>query len=601
MNSKLTLSVVALMASHLPAFQTGIPGGATQSGPVRRSPVHLLRTPLGAAGPLQDFEELEGHPLPGSLPGDLSLVPFDVVGRTMLDALRTDRPRWSGDVPGAARVDLPGRTGTLYRYSRSAPGGLVFGHLLCRPDGRLKRLAERAGLGAGSSHDPFVAHVAVSADGRALLLATRMPAGGDLIEIDLESGRETTRSANLGPQAFSKDGLWLCDGWGFAVARTGVWRFDRSPGAQASALDFAGSAPPALCSGQAAVSHNGQWALISAGDSAQQLLPFVFDRFGPATPLDTPPGPISAAGYLPDHIGGPYCAVSDDGGQAAWVVEGLAREAFVAEVAAPPGQAAAQLTSDAHFLDTLDEVGVVDFSSLATLTLAVGARTFDAQEFIENADLFAVSLGAGGVPSFTNLSATSGDTQAPFLVPGSIQSSFASRLEGGLLLHDDDSETLFGLSATLDVLVDQVKSVEWAEAAGDFVLIALRRSFDPRPYQLWRVRRDLAGPAVLAFDGTSDSDFAYPVSDERGVIAYLHTQPSVGEQLERLDLPSLTRQLLPIGAASLRAPIGFSPLGALQFTSVTASGFHSFHLWPASGPVIDLQAAGDAGFFLPGE
>ena len=92
----------------------------------------FLGTPSGS-GSVEVHDELGVLAVrrPPELQG-IVLLPVDFVGRSALSQLDPTRPRWRSDVAGAARLQLPGGVGSLYRYRRDGLPGTpsAFGFFL---------------------------------------------------------------------------------------------------------------------------------------------------------------------------------------------------------------------------------------------------------------------------------------------------------------------------------------------------------------------------------------------------------------------------------------------------------------------------------------
>jgi len=304
----------------------------------------------------------------------ITLEPLDFNGRTDLSSLAPESPRLRADVPGANRVELPAHSGSLYRYSRAVPGGpgLRHGLFVVDASAAARPLFEMQGVGANLAAVPFLTRVALAPDGSRVLVATKQSAGGDLFEIDVASGNSINRTSSLAPQRFAPAGLQLGPSWGIAATATGVLRFDLSNASDAQALTF-GGAVPAWFSGEVVLSSNGEHAATIAGDAFDSAYTFAFDLAGDALQVSTQPAWLSGAGFLPEASHGPYLAISDDGSQCAWRTEGATREAFVARVPAAQPAVEEQVTADANYMDTLDEIGQFFFGRLSTrLSIAVG-------------------------------------------------------------------------------------------------------------------------------------------------------------------------------------------------------------------------------------
>src|SRR5262245_9763509 len=177
---------------------------------VANADVSVFRGPVGGRGDVEVRDERGETPprYPEALKG-IELLPIDFVGRTQLDELLDGVPRLRTDLPVASRVLLPNGGGSLYRYRRDDLSGrpAAFGLLLVDRNGEARSLWEIPGIGSSSRREPFLERIAVSSQGEAILVATVIEAGGDLVEIDLASGKAQVRTEQLPPRHFLSDGL----------------------------------------------------------------------------------------------------------------------------------------------------------------------------------------------------------------------------------------------------------------------------------------------------------------------------------------------------------------------------------------------------------
>ncbi|MEE8468634.1 MAG: hypothetical protein V3T22_09275, partial [Planctomycetota bacterium] len=482
-----------------------------------------------------------------------------------------------------------------------AAGDLRFGFFVIEPDGRPRRVHERVGTGPGGVDDPFVGRVAVDPAGQGLLVATTLAAGGDLIEVNLARGKATLRTAQLPPLVFSDAGLWLAPDWGFGVAHDGVYRFLRTPLDSADAVDFPG-VPPGWFSGEAVCSPLYTFAATTAGARPTSQHVWVIGRDGPARRATRFPGTFSGAGFLPESPHGPYLAVSDDGALCAWRSEGLTREAWMAPVKASPVPAT-QPTADAFFLDTLDEVGQMNFRfSPVRLTVAVGGRDA-ADGALEKMDLFDVSLDANGLPLFTNRTLSSGDAVVPFLSPGTIAPEVAHWMPGtkALLILDEKGDRLLGLPAGqvgVTVLLNNAKELQVVEVAGSALLVGLRRSSGSKPGELFRTSTALDTPATQLPGGGDDTEFFHAVGDGIDTVALLAIVADTNEFVLRVDLGTGVTEIWQAAASEYVTPLGFTRTGATAFAQGPSAGPVALRVWPRNRPAQNLQAPPGPGLVL---
>lgn len=560
--------------------------------------------PPGGVGDVRVLDPL-GVELPLSPPAlqGVELLPIDFVGRTEVDLLAPDRPRLRDDVPGASRLELQGGRGSLYRFRRADAAGTAFGLFLVDTGGAPRVLFELAGAGPAGDAEPFGARIAVSPAADALLLATSLDAGGDLVEVDVATGAATLRTASLPPRAFSPAGLLLAETWGIGAHPSGVVRFPRGPLAQARDVGFPG-APP-FFGGEVVLSGDGLVAATTAGADADNELVYTFTTSGDARQVSANPAPLAGAGYLPEHAFGPYLALNADGSACAWIVDWPdSREAFFSNDAAPTPTSSFQLTSDGLYLDTLDEIGVLFFSRLTdALVLAVGEIDTDPGGTIENIDLYRVDTAQLPATGIQNLSQSSGTATPPFFTKSAIDPSLIVRVPetDDLLVLDLKTEELRLVTTDAvapELLFANVQALELIESTPDDLLLSLRLT------DLGGTRRVVhlakaqpASPSVLAdLDGGAvlASGAARPDGWASFVIS---TGPM--EWIARVHLPTETGQLLFVMPFLFGSTISLGS-GGTTTVSLAVPGFPAYLLaWTPTGPVL-LADEPSQGFVLPG-
>ncbi|MBK7877359.1 MAG: hypothetical protein IPJ77_16740 [Planctomycetes bacterium] len=534
----------------------------------------------------------------------LTLLPLEVNGRTHLLEHQADAAGLVSDVPGANRALLPNRRGSLYHFSRvDAQGLTTFGFFLVPPRGAAFLVHELPGIGPGQTSDPFVARIACSPSGDAFLVSTLPAAGGNVLEIRLGPPVQVVdRTANLSPRRFFAHSLLLAETWGTFGLKRAFLRFERQPGAQGAPLSFGAHAVPTSFTGHVVLSRNGAFAATTAGAGPSALDVYVFGPTGPASRATPAPSTLSGAGFLPEAEDGPHLAVSDDGLACAWRTEGASRECWVGRVQAPPTDPATELSSNARFLDTLDEVGVFVFRAPDRLQLGVGAQVAPGVSNLENTDLFQVDVpGTLGGAQFLNLSLSSGDPTLPFFSVPSITLERTALLPttGDTWYADGDSQ---GGSVSVahegqvraTVVVPAVKTfVDWEFVAGQ-AWVHVRSDLGNRPYELYRVRQDLTAPAVLI--ASSDADFTRHALRNDGLVACIGASLA-SSSLFATNLVTGVTQTLPGHTGPFGPTLTFTPTGAIAFTSV-AGGVPSFHVWTPGVGVVPLQVSGAVGGFV---
>lgn len=539
--------------------------------------------------------------------GGARFLPLEFHGHTRLAALDPDAPRWWGDVPGAGRIALPGTRGMLYRFERPVGDGTArFGYLLVRASGELVVLGERPGAGPGQDQDPYLRRVAIARDGLWMLIGTTPDAGGEVLELALDGSQVHLRTAGLPPLTLGDAGLALGADSGWIGAREGVFRFRRQAGSRAQRVPF--QPQPAWFSGELVISPSGRRAITTAGEGPDACVPWTIPLSGAAVRVDDVPRPLSRAGFLPDDLDGPYLAVSDDGTRAAWRREALAneatREAFLREVAsaAPP---AVQFTSDSFYTDTFDEVGTLSFLPQSReLVASVGQRWLAGAGGVEGLDLFRVSLDAAGQPVFTNLTAT-GSPSAPFLAPSTIDPHGTLTWlpgRGGFFLHDGDGDRLLfvdPLAPGLHVLDADVKELTFVEAAGDELLLGIRRASGAKPHAILRLPADLSLPPSEVFSQVLDESFEHPVTGPGGWLAFFGETDTGARRLHRVHVPSAQHELLPWTAGNIAPVMGLSPDGDLHLSIGVGNQPARYLAWPFGGAPRLLSTRPGPGHVLP--
>lgn len=554
----------------------------------------------GGPGEVAVFDQATGLRL-ASVPElvDVALLPLDFTGRSALHELREDRPRLGADVPGAARIALPFARGSLYRFRRAdaVGSGAAFGFFWINAGGTPRPLVERVDA---AGIDPWLTKVAIAPDGQSFLAATTLAAGGDVLEVDLASGAVENRTALLPPLDVQANGLALLATWGVVTTRTGLLRFDRTPGAGAQPVAL-GSPAPAFFGDGVVCSDGGNMVAGTAGADAQSAHVWAFEKSGPAMQLSVTPMALSGPGFLPDAVAGPYLALSPDGSACLWRSEELTAEAWVrpTQLAAPPP---VQVTRNAVFEDTLDSTGEFGFLDPTTALVVVGEA--DEAGGVDGADVYQVVLDPqSGATTVTNLSNTSGTLVPPF-TKGTLKADAGVwQLEGfpGLLVFHDLSSNQGELAVVragqsgLQVLRTGVASVEAvARAGGRIGLITCATAGASELVSLPTTLDALTLHASLP-SGFTLSAIA---GRDDGWVGVLLDVPGGGSWIGRVHLPTSAAEVLIELALPLGRTLGFTPerLGfALDFTPQRSVGV----TWGFGGQLGLYPMGGLPGFLLP--
>ena len=569
---------------------------------------------LGSAGGTGDVvvmsETTFAPPAPVAGLGGVRFLPFDVLGRSTLETFLPGRARLVRDVPGAGRVVLPAGAGSLYHFERAEPAlgatAKTFGFFVVDATGAARVLIERVGSGPAFDVEPFLPSVAVTPDGAALLVATTVDAGGDVLDVDVASAVVIDRTPTLPPLAVAPKGLGLRDTFGAIATTSAVLRFSRAPGEVAVELALPGA--PTWFGGEFVFSENGLVAGTIAGTAVTNAYPFAFSPSGAAIRLAATAAHLSSAGHLPESIDGPYFAFSADGSVAVWRTEGLARDAWTSNVSLVPTPDE-PVTSDAQFIDTLDEVGLAGaFTpvSARALLLAVGERAAP-QGGIEALDFYLVeSPLSGGKPSITNLTRTSGVFAEPFGKGLIDPSNGAWRIPGSdriVVLDDAGSGTRLSLldlsNGVVSPLVPDVNELVGIASYGTDLLFSVDREIGASVFhQLVRIDALASSVDVIASLGSSVTFNRFAVRADGWV--GLVVDDGGNEWVARVDLVSGARELLTTLPLSFGPTLAWTSGGRLALSGGIAGQDPLFAGWGLGVPNFLAPIAPQPGFVLPG-
>lgn len=519
------------------------------------------------------------------------LLELEVAGFHALTQWLSESARPVRDLgANATRVSLPSARGSLYRYERKDPlvRGSRFGFFLVGANGRPRILAERPGVGLEAGVDPFTPWVAARADGKGLLIATTPDAGGDLFELDVVQGTSVNRTTSLAPLTLRPEGLLLVDTFGVGVTTSGIVRFSTSTGATAQFVDLGASAPT-YYPGPLVASADGSTVAALAGFSPTACDVHVFGATGPAIRVTPAPVPLSQSGTPQSVANGPHLALSPDGSTCAWTTVGLARELYVRSVGLT-AFAPDHVSSDARFLDTLDEISSIRFVTPDTVTFLLGSVELP-EGTVEDGDFFSATLDPlQGTVSLTNLSLTSGDATAPFLSPGQVKSEggvFTVDGLDGYLLHDDQSSNTgdirlvqAGVTGYPVVVPDVAELEAFAVSAGQACFVA-RRDLPGDPRELWSLPLSAPSSPQLLTALPSATQLNSLVPDGANRFVYQRTAQG-GHRLGRINASLGTVQELPIPTLPFVPTVGWSPSGGVVST-LFVGGMGWIAHWPTAG------------------
>ena len=301
-------------------------------------------------------------------------------------------------------------------------------------------------------------------------------------------------------------------------------------------------------------------------------------------------------------------AISDDGQWAAWTrIMAGKRELFMRERPQQASPVETQVTADAYFIDTLEEIGVLGMATPGELVVAVGESAPLEEGGIENADFFRVRLDASGSPILENLTLSSGQPTAPFNVPPQLSPSHLTWLpEAGAFVFFDDLGGGDGRIVSLrpgvpglQVLRSSVKDVDFIQRVGQRLVISLRVSTGQRQHQLVKLPVDLSSAPELLLDG-GDQAFLHPFPASGRWILFQEVPDLGPRRLSRVRLLTGQYESFPVQADAFGTPVAQTASGTLTF-SMLVGGTPRVATWPFGGGTPQLvQVPGGEGTLLPG-
>ncbi|MBI5431420.1 MAG: hypothetical protein HZA52_01180 [Planctomycetes bacterium] len=583
---------------------------ATLASAADGSHVSVFVGESGKAGNIKVFDASgKAAAWPTGLQG-IRLEPLDFGGRVALLDYQPGRPRRVDDVPKASRLLLPQGAGSLYRFSRAENDGTTtWGLMLVDADGLARNVWELAGDASGNA--PMLAELAVAPAGDGLLVATTLAAGGDLWEIELTQGVAVCRTSAIAPLDFAGSGLALGEGFGVAVATTGILRFVRGASGDASAPAFANCAPPAWYGREVVLSANGAWAATIAGSASDAAHVYVFDGCHDAIEVDPTPQVIASAGFLPNHLAGPYLAVADDGSRAAWSVLEPTPELYLGVVPTLGAGSGVHVTHDALFHPFLDEIGLYGFLPTGKLHVGVGDR-FDATlGGLTRMDVFVAGLAADGISlAVSDLSQSTGSSYPPFNYYPSLQAdrvalspdrewtvvySNPTGDDGLVLVVPTDGHGVVPLPA-----VSGLEDIAFFELTDSHVVLGAERALaNGEVEEVYHIPYGFFTQANVVMP-LGDDDLGATYVRENGWAALATPDPQDGQWLWRVDLNGATTQKLTNRSFDYGPTLWIDAAGTVACSIGELDEPSLFLAWPPIGPVKRLQAAPMKGFVLPG-
>lgn len=564
----------------------------------------------GKAGDVKVFGTQSGAPTWPAALQDVRLLPLDFGGRVELLEYQPDRPRRVADVPQAARLLLPNGAGSLYRYVRGeSDGSKTFGLFLVDGSGAATSLWELSDAGSGA--DPWLDVLAVAPAGDALLVATALAAGGDLYELDLAAHTATCRTSALPPLDFAGSGLALGADFGVGVASTGIARFVRGSSGDASFVAFANASQPTWFGREVVLSANGLFAATIAGASSTEAHPFVFDACHDAVAVDPTPRALASAGFLPDHLAGPYLAVSDDGTRCAWSVLEASPEVYVGLVPPFGASGGVHVTHDALFHPFLDEIGLYGFLPTGKLHVGIGDRLDANLGGLTRMDVFLVGLGDDGANlAVTDLSQSSGSSYPPFNYYPTLQAdrvALSPDREWTIVYSNPTGDAGLVLVVPTDghgvvptPAITGLDDLGFLELTDTHVLLGGEREL---------ASGDIEEIYHLAYGFFTQAAAVLPLDDED--LGALHVRSNGwaglatpndqdGQWLWRVDVATGAPQKFTDRNFDYGPTLWVAASGALATSLGELDQPSLFFVWPPVGPPKRLQATPAKGFVLPG-
>ena len=524
----------------------------------------------------------------------IELLPLDATGRTELTEFLPGSGRSKGDA-----VFLPGNRGSIHRFRRPTPSGPRFGFIYAPFSGVPKVLFERSADPVGA--DPFVPFVALGPLGRGFAVATTLNAGGDLLELGVDSGAVILRTPGAVPHEFGRGGLMLGATWGFGVATDGIWRFQRGGSSAATVVPAPGGSNS--WTGEAAVSPRRAFGVALGVTSGTQGIPFAFGPSGPAFPAASVPSNLAGAGYAQDSSFGPFLAISDDARTVAWRVEGVtshsgsvSNEVMVGRLGNPSVAAAA--SGDAFLADTIAEVGRVIPSPDGGILFAAGEPNDPTEGGLEAADLFKATMSSAGSLILENVSGSSGDLTVPFTgTPTWTPARMVLVTPTVLLIQEDDAKQLLALdlsSGVVSLVLDSVREVEWIEVtSGGGWCAAVERDTPNRERQL--VGGSSITATVLDAGGPATNFIAPALDPSHRFVAYVRTDFG-SSSLNIVEPGPGTRISTAVpGATGIFGPLGFVGAAGLSFTALLPGGGRTVSQWDFAGTGAATPIVSSAG------
>lgn len=566
--------------------------------------VQLLRPSAGGGFDVVSCGLLDGRPLPGN-PVASGLVPLstDLNGLSALEELDAAAGRTEALPGGGSILRLPGHAGSLMLVRREAATAR-FAWWFIAPDGSLRRLIELPGTGPLSDVNPFLSRAAATPNGARALFGTTLAAGGNLLVAPIATGGPIEdRTIGLPPLDLRAESLLFGREFGIATHAAGALIVPDAPLAPAIRVNFENGTPAHVSAGTV-LSPRGTRAALIAGPTASDSHAWVVTEDGLASCANDTPMVMAGAGHYPEAINGPWLAVSDDGTRCAWrATEGVKTECYSVRLDAVSPQVE-HLTSDANYIDTLDQIGELGFMAFNSLLMGVG-ETLPGGGF-DRVDLFEVRFQANGTITQHNLTASSGQTAPPFTLTPQIESMQIMRTAttDRVLIYDDQGSNgrLLVVQAGVSgasVALDNVRELDWVRRVDGELWFSAERDFgSSRPRHIFRTDGGFMTTPTILVAGGENLLFESPVigSDWIAFRRELEIGPVT---LERAYIDGTLEVLIPETIPIASGPV-LLPSDHLGVIAVSANGPRGIVLRPDAPRGWLLRTPVPTGSFLLG-
>lgn len=567
--------------------------------------VQLLRPAPGGGFDLVSCGLLDGRPLPGN-PVISGLVPqlADLNGLSSLEELDASAGETEVLPSGGNILRLPAHAGSLMLVRRQDATAL-YAWLYIAPDGSIRQLVELPGTGPLNADNPFLSRAAASPNGARVLLATTPAAGGNLLVAPIaNAGPVEDRTSGLPPLDLHAASLLLGREFGIATHSAGALIVPNAASAQASRVQFQ-NGTPAHISSSTVFSPRGTRAALIAGPTALDGHAWVVGEDGVANCANDLPMVMAGAGHFPEASNGPWLAVSDDGSRCAWrATEGAKTECYSARLDAVSPQVD-HLTSDANYIDTLDQIGEIGFLAQNSVLMGVG-ETLPGGGF-DRVDLFEVRFETNGTVTQRNLTASSGQIAPPFTLTPMIESMqiMRSAVSDRVLIYDDQGSNgrLLVVQAGISgptVVLDNVRELDWVRRVGDELWFSAERDFgSARPRHIFRADGGLTTTPTILVAGGEDMLFESPVLGADWIAFRRELEIGPVTTMERVFADGTLEVLIPATIPIANGPV-LLPAGHLGAIAVIPNGPRGIVLRPDAPRGWLLRTPVPTGSFLLG-